>query len=97
MLYTYPSSQDSFTSLISNELIYRHPDKIIIIARMKEDKVIMSLRSTKIQLPEIIGKCLEGLEGYGGGHDLACGANVRSEDFGTFMTRLKKYVKEAKK
>ncbi len=95
LLYTYPSSQDSFTSLISNELIYRNPDKIVIIARMKDDKVIMSLRSTKIELPLIIEKCLNGLEGYGGGHDLACGANVQTEDFGTFMNRFKKLVSEA--
>lgn len=96
-LYTYPSSQDSFTSLISNEMIYRHPDKIVIIGRVKDDKVVMSLRSTSISLPDIIHKSLEGLDGYGGGHDLACGANVLNEQFGTFMKRFKKYATEASK
>ena len=96
-LYTYPSSQDSFTSLISNEIIYRNPDKIVIIGRIKEDKVIMSLRSTKIPLPKAIEKSLEGLTGYGGGHDLACGANIKAEDFGTFITRFKKYITEESK
>lgn len=97
LLYTYPSSQDSFTSLISNEIIYRNPDKVVIIGRIKDDKVVMSLRSTKIKLPDIIKKSLEGLTGYGGGHDLACGANVLNEEFGTFMTRMKKYVSEENK
>ncbi|HIH15699.1 MAG: hypothetical protein QT08_C0018G0023 [archaeon GW2011_AR17] len=96
-LYTYPSSQDSFTSLISNEIIYRKPDKVVIIGRIKDDKVVMSLRSTKIKLPEIIKKSLEGLTGYGGGHDLACGANVLNEEFGIFMTRFKKYISEENK
>ncbi|MDP3728571.1 MAG: DHH family phosphoesterase [bacterium] len=97
LLYTYPSSQDSFTSLISNEIIYRRPEKIVIIGRIKDDKVVMSLRSTKIKLPDIIKKSLEGLTGYGGGHDLACGANVLNEEFGIFIAKFKKLVAEANK
>ncbi len=97
LLYTYPTNQDSFTSLVSNELIYRRPDKIILVGRIKENKVIMSLRSTHIKLPEIINKSLEGLNGYGGGHDLACGATVSTDEFGIFMTRFKKLIAEAGK
>ncbi len=96
IFFTYPSIQDSFTSLISNEIIYKNPTKVIIIARIKNDSTIMSIRSTKINLPPIIQKSLEGLTGYGGGHDHACGANVKNEDFGTFMERFKKQIEESK-
>jgi len=96
LLFTYPATQDSFTSLLSNELIYRRRDKIIIVGRVKDDRVIMSIRSSEIKLPQLIHTALEGLTGYGGGHYLACGANVKQEDFGTFITRFKKLVAEAK-
>lgn len=96
-LFTYPSSEDSFTSLLSNEVVYRHPEKVVIIGRVKEDAVVMSLRSTKHKLPDIITRALEGLEGHGGGHDAACGANVRADQFGTFMERFEEIIKEKKK
>lgn len=82
----------SFTSDISNELLYKFPEKIIIVGRKKEDEVRMSLRSAKILIPPILEKALNGLDGHGGGHELACGACVKQEDFDEFVDRIKKSI-----
>ena len=64
----------------------------LIIARRKDDRIIMSLRSTKTVLPPIIKKALNGIDGYGGGHDLACAANVPEQDFTEFINKLKAQI-----
>ena len=91
-LFLYPNGKHSFTGELSNELIYRMPDKFIIVARQKEDKVIMSLRGNKWFIPGIIDKAKEGLDAYGGGHDHACGAGVPKENFNKFVERIKKLI-----
>ena len=91
-VFTYPSDKMSFTSDLSNELQHRFPDKLIIVGRKKEDDVRMSLRSKNILIPPILEKALNGLEGYGGGHEYACGANVKQEDFNEFVDRLRKSI-----
>lgn len=96
LFFNSPPDQDSFTSLVSNELSYRRPNKIIIVGRIKNERMIMSLRSNNLILPPIIHKCLDGLTGTGGGHDHACGATVRTDEFGIFMTRFKKLTSKAK-
>ena len=93
LLFTYPSMKLSFTGELSNELLYLYPDKVIVIAREKTDRVIMSMRSKNLSLPPIIKRCLEGLDGYGGGHEHACGGNVSKGDFDMFINRLTKEVK----
>ena len=97
LLYTYPPDKDSFTSPISNELMHLNPNKVIIVAKIRNDSVNMSLRTSKIKidLPEIIKKSLEGLEGYGGGHKTACGAHIKKEDFNEFINRFKKLVENS--
>ncbi len=95
LIFTYPSIEHSFTSLLSNELIYRNQDKVVIIGRVKDDSVIMSFRSAKIKLPNLITEALEGLSGGGGGHDLACGGWVNSDDYSTFINRFEKLVAKA--
>lgn len=95
LLYTYPSTKHSFTGNLSNELIYRFPDKVIIIGREKEDNVVLSFRSSNIELPPLINEALVGLEGYGGGHKFACGGNIKKSDFPEFMNRFKNLVKQS--
>ena len=58
----------------------------------KDDDVRMSIRSKGILIPPILEKSLSGLEGYGGGHEFACGANVKQEDFKEFGDRLKNNI-----
>jgi hypothetical protein len=57
---------------------------------MKEMKC--SIRSAKEILPPLIEKALNGLEGYGGGHEHACGLNIKSIHFEEFLERFKKMV-----
>lgn len=92
LLYTYPSTKLSLTGALSNELTYLYPNKVIVVGREKTDNVIISVRSHDLILPEIIKKCLEGLEGYGGGHEHSCGGNINKKDFKTFIERLKKEI-----
>jgi single-stranded DNA-specific DHH superfamily exonuclease len=82
----------SFTGDLSNELLYRFPDKIILVGRKKGEDVRMSLRSKNILLPGILEKSLSGLEGYGGGHEHACGASIKETDFKEFIERIKNNI-----
>jgi len=90
-VYSYSGSRMSFTGDIANELLYRIPDKTIVVAREKDDEMRMSLRSNK-KLPPIIEKALEGIEGYGGGHEYACGACVKKKNFKEFLDRIKRLI-----
>jgi len=92
LVYTYPGSKMSFTGELSNEVLHKYPDKIIIIAREKSGEMRMSLRSRDFVLLPILEKALVGLDGYGGGHEHACGANVKKEQFETFLNRLREYT-----
>ena len=91
-VFTYKDDKSSFTSDLSNEAIYRHPDKVILIAREKNDEMKCSLRSAKIILPPLIEKALAGLDGYGGGHEHACGLNIKTHHFEEFVKRFKEMV-----
>ena len=37
-------------------------------------------------------KALQGVQGYGGGHLHACGANIKVEDFDRFVDNIKKLI-----
>ena len=96
VVFTYPEHSWSFTSELSNELIRAHPDKIVIVARMRAGEMKCSLRSKNILLSEILEKALIGIEGYGGGHEYACGANIKEQDWERFVENLKKELKQAR-
>ncbi|MBS3163195.1 hypothetical protein J4427_00710, partial [Candidatus Woesearchaeota archaeon] len=70
IIFLYPDTKMSFTSELSNELIYRNPDKLILVGREKGDVIKLSMRSTKLILPPMIEKALVDVKGYGGGHCL---------------------------
>ena len=91
-VYTYKDDKSSFTSDLSNEAIYRHSDKIILIGREKNDEMKCSLRSSKNVLPPLIEKALVGLNGYGGGHEHACGLNIKKGDFEEFVRKFKEMI-----
>lgn len=92
ILFKYSDSKLAISSMLSNELLYRYPDKISIIAREKSDEIMMSLRSGKVKIVDKLKAALEGVEGYGGGHDLACGACVKRHDFDKFMDNFRKQL-----
>ena len=96
LIYTYYTKNTSFTQILANELMYKFKDKIVIVARQKEDRIRMSLRTyqkSKIILPPLINKAIQGLNGRSGGHDHACGGDIDKEDFKTFVDRLEHLIK----
>ncbi len=92
--FIYPASKTSYTSDLSNELIYTYPDKIIIVGRETKGEIKMSVRSMGIKLPEILNEALQGMEGHAGGHDYACGCSVKKERYQEFIEKLKTIIKE---
>ncbi|MDP2909431.1 MAG: DHH family phosphoesterase [Nanoarchaeota archaeon] len=92
LVFYYPSKQMSFTGDLSNELSYLFPDKLVIVGRRKNDEFRLSLRSKKHKLPKIIEKALEGVEGYGGGHEYACGGNIKAKDIDKFVANLRRQL-----
>ncbi len=90
ILYIYHENKRSFTADLSNELLYRFPEKMIIIAREKDGEMKCSLRSAKHILPPLLEKALIGVKGYGGGHEHACGCAVKIGDWDVFLAALKK-------
>ncbi len=86
------SSGLSITKDIANEMLYKHPDKIIIIGREHGDEVKMSLRASTQILPAL-KKTFEKIAGFGGGHEHACGAVVKKKDYDDFIMELKKELK----
>ncbi len=93
-LFIYRESKYAFSGDIANEMLYRFPGKLVIIGREKNGEVKCSLRSNDIVLPPLIEKALVGCEGYGGGHDHACGACIKVDDFERFMDNLRKLLEE---
>ena len=89
LLITYKTDKISLTKDIANELLHRNPKKITIIAREKDDEMKMSIRSKTIVLNPILNKALEDVQGSGGGHEYACGANVKTKDFKKFIKNFK--------
>ena len=92
VVYRYKDDVTSFTADLGNEISYNFPEKIILIARKKNNEMKCSLRSKKTVLPGLIEKSLDGLRGYGGGHELACGLNVDVDDFEEFLRRFNEMI-----
>ncbi len=92
LVFTYQDDKMSFTGDLANELLYRYPDRIIIVGRNKGGDVRMSIRSSKTLIPKALERSLIGLDGYGGGHENACGASLKEENFKEFVDRMKLYL-----
>lgn len=79
----------SFISDLANELIYRFPDKIVIVAREYQGSIKASLRSRKYKIATPLKEVLRDIEGGGGGHDLACGIKIKAKEWDKFVKKLK--------
>ncbi|MEW6063135.1 MAG: DHHA1 domain-containing protein [Nanoarchaeota archaeon] len=95
--YVYLDKKMSFTGELSNELIYRFPSKMIIAGRIKNNRVRLSIRSNKHNLLGIVEEAVSGLDGYGGGHEHACGAYIAESDLELFINRIKMLIKNGDK
>ncbi len=92
LAFTYPSSKNSFTSELSNELIYKNRDKIVVVARDKDDTYKISLRTNNkkgINLIKNSSKIMKDVQGNIGGHEHAMGGNIKKEDFNRFISNLR--------
>jgi single-stranded DNA-specific DHH superfamily exonuclease len=89
-LFTYIESQWSFTPDLAAELLHNNPKKVVIIARHKSGEMKCSLRSRIIPIAPALERALEGIEGYGGGHEYACGAVIKEQDWDKFLKQFKK-------
>lgn len=92
LLFEYENSKFSLTKDLSNEMLYRNPDKVVMISRRKDGEMKLSLRSARYDLPPILSKALMGVEGFGGGHEHACGACVKEADFPRFLEQIKEQL-----
>ncbi|MEK6940002.1 MAG: DHH family phosphoesterase [Nanoarchaeota archaeon] len=92
VLFTYNSSQWSFTANIANELSALYPKKVIIIAREKSGSMKCSIRA-QFPIAGALEKALVGIEGHGGGHPNACGAVIKEEDWLRFLEHFKEELK----
>ncbi|MFC1647931.1 DHHA1 domain-containing protein [Nanoarchaeota archaeon] len=89
VVFTYSNNSYSFTSDLSNEILYRHPDKVGIICREDQSEMKCSIRSTKTDISKILKDSLENLNGSGGGHTNACGCRIVVEDFDKLVQSFK--------
>lgn len=93
LLFTYTEDKMSFTSPLANELLYRYPQKIVVIARKRSGEMKCSLRSAgNVHIAPIVEKALAGVQGHGGGHEHACGASIKEEDFSKFIEQLREQL-----
>lgn len=92
LLFTYSENKTSFSGELATEAIYRNPDKVIIICREKSGEMRCSLRTSKKPLLPMIKKALIGINGYGGGHEYACGAGIKKEDFKRFVENIREQL-----
>ena len=93
LLFIYSGEKMSLTKELSNEMLYRHKDKLIVIGREKNDEVKLSLRSSKLNIQKALPIALKDVDGFGGGHEHAVGANVKKKDFDKFLRQLKEELK----
>lgn len=93
LIFTYPSTKTSFTGELSNELLFKFKNKIIFVGREKGSRIKFSLRSSIMKILVPLQKALQGINGYGGGHEYACGGNISKEDFTKFIENFKKEIK----
>lgn len=92
LVHRYSSESYSFTSELSNELLYEHPNKTILVARESNDRLIMSLRSKKKIDDSLMNALRPFRDADGGGHEHACGASVKIRDFSDFLRIFKEEV-----
>lgn len=97
LVYTYPGVEVSLSGELSNELLFRHPDKIIIIARHHDHKMKTSFRSGgAIKVKDILEKAIVGINGRFGGHEYACGGMIEDTDWDKFLENVRAELKKLK-
>lgn len=94
LLFIYEVTKTSFNTELATELSYKYPNKMIILAREKDDVYKLSIRDQKKDIAEIYKKAIEGLDAYGGGHPHACGGAINKKDFNELISRITRLKNE---
>jgi single-stranded DNA-specific DHH superfamily exonuclease len=94
LVFHYDQSTTSYTTDISNELLYTCPDKVIVVARESNGSYKCSLRGAHHRIDLLLEQILTHINGSGGGHEHACGAVIPNEEFDTFIDLLRAKVQE---
>ncbi len=90
VLFLYSEDRLSLTKDLANELLFLFPDRLIILGREKEGEMRCSLRTgPKMHLSAALKRALVGIDGYGGGHENACGCGIKKHDFDRFVNNLR--------
>ncbi|MBI2145102.1 hypothetical protein HYU18_02150 [Candidatus Woesearchaeota archaeon] len=88
LIYTY-KSQQSFSGDLANELLFLYPDRILVVGRERQEAYMLSFRARNVPVLPGLKKALVGIDGYGGGHENACGGSVNKNDFEKFVEQFK--------
>ncbi|MFC1723227.1 DHH family phosphoesterase [Nanoarchaeota archaeon] len=93
LLVRYQENKMSFSGELANELLFKYPDKVVLVGREKSGEMKCSLRSgPNINVRQALERALSGINGRGGGHEQACGAVIPVEQFSTFIEQLKEQI-----
>ena len=91
MIFFHYRGDLSISSDLSNELMYLFPEKIIIVVYIKGAMANISMRGKNSR--EIFLEAIKNLENAtGGGHDVAVGGQIKSEDIERFRENLEKLI-----
>jgi len=91
LIYFQYGGDLSLSADIANELLYKFPGKIIVVAYIKGAKANISLRGKNIK--ELTLKVIEGLQdATGGGHENATGAKINVEDLPKFREKIEELI-----
>jgi len=85
----------SISAELADGIRYKFPEKVVVVAYVKETKVNISVRGENIR--EIVLEVIKDLEGAtGGGHENAVGVRVKVEDLEKFKERFSELVEKRK-
>jgi len=89
LVFIYGDDRLSLSKDLANQMLHEFPDKVIIVGRKRSGSAKLSIRSKK-NLPPILAESLQGVDGFGGGHEHACGCVVNEEDFDRWLDGFRK-------
>ncbi|MFH1212119.1 MAG: DHH family phosphoesterase [Candidatus Woesearchaeota archaeon] len=95
IFFKYTVKKTSFTSELSNYLIYKNPEKVIVIGRVKDGITRCSVRSKKYDVRTPLLKILANFESSGasgGGHEHSCGFNMSLKDYHLFIKQFREEI-----
>ena len=90
-VFTYQSERISLTADVALELLYKNPDKVVIVAREKDGEMKLSIRARK-NIRDALQSAIQGLDAQGGGHEMACGASVNKNDWDVFLQKFRDHL-----